>query len=206
MFLPEYTVFNGILYLAHPDSTSTGLASDEGVTGYVCKKFVTENFVGNKSSSGDDVIFIRYAEVLLGYLESKLEAGDAITQDLLDQTINLVRGRAEVNMPPVTETDQAELREIVRRERRVEFCWEHLIRWMDIHRWGITSQVVNKKFYGMKLTDDPANYTAYPVDATGHLLTIDKTGFYVAPKNDLWPIPLSEIDINPNLEQNPDYQ
>jgi len=205
MFLPEYTVFRGKLYLAHPDSTATGLASDEGVTGYTCKKFVTEDFVGNPSSSDDDVIFIRYAEVLLGYLESKLEAGDVITQDLLDQTINLVRGRAEVNMPSVTETDQAELREIVRRERRVEFCWEHLIRWMDIHRWGITSQVVNKKFYGMKLTDDPANYTAYPVDATGHLLTIDKTGFYVAPKNDLWPIPLSEIDINPNLGQNPDY-
>jgi hypothetical protein len=75
---------------------------------------------------------------------------------------------------------------------------------MDIHRWGITSQVVNKKFYGMKLTDDPANYTAYPVDATGHLFVVDKTGFFL-PKHELWPIPLSEIDINPNLGQNPGY-
>ena len=70
-------------------------------------------------------------------------------------------------MPPVTETDQAKLRDIVRRERRVELCWEPFIRWMDIHRWGIASQVINKKFYGMKLTNDPAHYTAYPVDATG---------------------------------------
>jgi starch-binding outer membrane protein, SusD/RagB family len=205
MFLPEYTVFRGKLYLAHPDSTDFGIKALPGATGYCCRKYVDENFTGNKRSSGDDRIYIRYAEVLLGYLESKLEAGDPITQDLLDQTINLVRGRAQVNMPAVTETDQAKLREIVRRERRVEFCWEPYIRWMDIHRWGITSQVVNKKFYGMKLTDDPANYTAYPVDATGHLFSIDKTGFYITPKNDLWPIPLSEIDINPDLGQNPDY-
>ena len=76
---------------------------------------------------------------------------------------------------------------------------------MDIHRWGIASQVINKKFYGMKLTNDPAHYTAYPVDATGHLFVIDKTGFYQSPKNDLWPIPLSELDINAKLGQNPGY-
>jgi hypothetical protein len=203
MFLPQYTVFRGILYLADPSLTNLGLKEQEGVTGYGCKKFVTENYTGNPTSSDDPVYFIRYAEVLLGYLESKLETGDNITQDLLDQTINKVRGRAEVNMPPVTETDQTKLREIVRRERRVEFCWEPFIRWMDIHRWGITSQVVNKKCYGMKLL--PVDYASYPVDATGHLISIDKTGFYVAPENDLWPIPLSELNINPNLGQNPGY-
>jgi len=205
MFLPEYTVFRGKLYLANPALTDIGIKTLPGATGYGCKKFVTENYSGDIGSSGDDVIFIRYAEVLLGYLESKLEAGDAITQDLLDQTINKVRGRDEVQMPAVTETNSDKLREIVRRERRVEFCWEPKIRWMDIHRWGIAAQVINKKFYGMKLTDDPANYTAYPVDATGHLFVMDKTGYYKTPTNDLWPIPQSEIDANPNLEQNPGY-
>jgi starch-binding outer membrane protein, SusD/RagB family len=205
MFLPGYTVFRGQLYIADPALTTFGIKSLVGATGYGCKKFVTEGFTGDRTSSGEDFVYIRYAEVLLGYLESKLEAGDPITQDLLDQTINKVRGRAEINMPPVTETDPDKLREIVRRERRVEFCFEPEIRWMDIHRWGIASEVINKKFYGMKLTDDPANYTAYPVDATGHLFSIDKTGFYVSPKNDLWPIPQSEIDINPNLKQNPGY-
>jgi hypothetical protein len=204
MFLPEYTVFRGKLYLANPSLTTFGLKSLNGATGYVCKKFTAENYTGDISSSGDDIIYIRYAEVLLGYLESKLEAGDNITQDLLDQTINAVRARAEVNMPPVTETNQAKLRDIVRRERRVEFCWEPLIRWMDIHRWGIASQVINKKFYGMKLTNDPAHYTAYPIDANGYLFSIDKTGFYTQ-TNELWPIPLAEIQTNPNLEQNVGY-
>ena len=205
MFLPEYTVFRGTLYLAHPDLTDIGnIKSLEGATGYGCKKLVTENYTGDVFNSGADIIYIRYSEVLLGYLESKLEAGDPINQVLLDQTINKVRARAEVNMPPVTETDQTKLRDIVRRERRVEFSWEPFMRWMDIHRWGIASQVINKKFYGMKLTNDPAHYTAYPVDATGHLFSIDKTGFYEA-KHELWPIPQSEIDIDPNLEQNPGY-
>ena len=151
---------------------------------------------------------MRYAEVLLSYLESKLESGDAITQALLDQTINKVRGRAAVNMPPVTETDPTKLREIVRNEDRVEFATERLIRYMDIRRWGIYQQVMNQVFYGMKLTNDPANYTAYNVAKTGpyagHLISLDKTGS-IKPGYDLIPIPLTEIDINPALTQNPDY-
>jgi hypothetical protein len=205
VFLPQYTVFNGTLYLWDPTLTDIGnVKSHTGATGYSCKKYVTENYVGDQQSSGDDIIYIRYAEVLLGYLESKLEAGDNITQDLLDQTINQLRGRAEVNMPPVTETDQTKLREIVRRERRVEFCWERYTRWMDIHRWGIASQVINNKFYGMQLINDPAN-SSYTTDATGHVLILDRTGTYVEPKDELWPLPQSEININPNLGQNPGY-
>lgn len=205
IFLPEYTFFRSKLYLGHPDLTNEGIKTLIGATGYGCKKYVTENYSGDWGSSGDDIIWIRYAEVLLGYLESKLEAGDAITQDLLNQTINKVRGRTEVNMPPVTETNKDKLREIVRRERRVEFNYERLIRWMDIHRWGIASQVINKKFYGMKLTNDPANYTQYIVNEKGQKFVIDRTGSYNEAIHGLWPIPLSEIDINPNLGQNPGY-
>lgn len=208
IFLPEYTVFRDRLYLAHPDKTNLGVGSLPGVTGYGWKKYVTENYVGAQNSSGDDIIHIRYAEVLLSYLESKLENGDAITQALLDETINKVRGRAEVNMPPVTETDPGLLREIVRRERRVEFCLERLIRYMDIRRWGIFMEVMNQQFYGMKLTDDPDNYTKHNVEKTGkyrgHYKVINKTGTYTADMAFL-PIPLYEIDINKDLSQNPGY-
>lgn len=208
IFLPEYTVFRGTLYLAHPDNTKLGPAALPGITGYGWKKYVTEGYTGDQGSSGDDIIHIRYAEVLLSYLESKLENGDAITQALLDETINKVRGRAEVNMPPVTETDPALLREIVRRERRVEFCLERLIRYMDIRRWGIFMEVMNQQFYGMKLTNDPANYTKFPVEKTGplagHYKVIDKRGTYT-PEMAFLPIPLYEIDINKDLNQNPGY-
>jgi len=207
-FLPSYTTFRGKLYLSNPDPASPGYTTSGtgliGHTGYTWKKYVSENYVGDWGSSGDDIIWIRYAEVLLSYLESVLEAGQTITQAILDESINKVRGRAEINMPPVTETDPAKLREIVRRERRVEFATERLIRWMDIHRWGIASQVINKKFYGMKLTNDPANYTKFVVNEQGYKFVLDRTGSYL-PHNDLWPLPQSELDINKNLQQNPGY-
>jgi hypothetical protein len=206
VFLPGYTVFRGKLFPASPEATKIGAL--RGATGYGWKKYVTENYNGDWGSSGDDIILIRYAEVLLSYLESKLEAGDNITQGLLDETINQVRGREAVSMPSVTETDPAKLREIVRRERRVEFCQERLIRYMDIRRWGIFLERMNRKFYGMKLTNDPDNYVGYNVEKTGkyrgHYIAIDKTGSY-AEDNALLPIPLYEININPALEQNPGY-
>ncbi|HSI77630.1 MAG TPA: RagB/SusD family nutrient uptake outer membrane protein [Lunatimonas sp.] len=208
VFLPEYTEFRGRLFLAHPDRTGDNIAALPGATGYGWKKYVTEDFAGDFGSSGDDVILVRYAEVLLSYLESKIENGDNITQELLDQTINQVRGRQEVGMPPVTETDPAQLTEILRRERRVEFCIERVIRYMDIRRWGIFLEVMNRQFYGMKLTDDADNYEDYTVETSGrfrgHYKVINKTGT-VTQDMALIPIPLSEIDLNPALEQNPGY-
>jgi hypothetical protein len=202
IFLPGYTVFRDQLYLGQP------VASLPGITGYGWKKYVTEDYAGDQGSSGDDIILIRYAEVLLSYLESKLENGDVITQELLDQTINQIRGRDEVNMPPVTETNPDALREILRRERRIEFAMERLIRYMDIRRWGIFMEVLDRQFYGMKLTDDPENYDEYPVETTGkyrgHYKAIDKRGT-LTPEKALIPIPLYEININKNLEQNPGY-
>jgi hypothetical protein len=206
VFLPGYTVFGGQLYPTNPVPLKIGAL--KGATGYGWKKFVTDGYSGDQGSSGDDIILMRYAEVLLNYLEAKLENGDAITPDLLVQTINKVRSRAAVNMPPVTETNPVKLREIIRNEDRVEFATERLIRYMDIRRWGIYNQVINKVFYGMKLTNDPANYTAYNVAKTGpyagYLIVLDKTGT-VKPGWNILPIPQPEIDINPALVQNPDY-
>ena len=203
VFLPFYTEFRGKVY----DPTNE-LDNLVGATGYGQKKMVVEDYAGDWGSSGDDIIRLRYAEVLLGYLECKLEAGDNITQDLLDETINKVRGRAAVNIGPVTETDPSKLREIVHRERRVEFSQEEFIRWWDIRRWGEYVERVNKKFYGMKLTDDPENYTKYAVETEGkyrgHKIVLDKTGS-ITSKYNLLPIPIYEININPSLPQNDGY-
>lgn len=204
ILLPSYTIWEGKRYNPHPDSTTQGVKAGPGRTGYGCKKFTTENYKGDGFSSGADMIFVRYPEVLLGYLESKLEAGDNITQDVLDQTINKVRGRQSVKMSAVTVTDQNTLREIVRRERRVEFLGEPGIRYWDIIRWGIAHTVINGKFYGMKVTNNPATYTQYKVNEKGNILIIDKESFN-KDRDYLWPIPLSEIDINAKLVQNPGY-
>jgi hypothetical protein len=196
--------FQGQPYISTPGNGS-GDALDAHIdqfTGYGIFKFMDENYKGSLMESPCNFTLIRYAEVLLSYLESKLESGAAIDQTFLDQTINKVRGRASVNMPQVTTTDPTELRKIVRRERRVELAFEGL-RYYDILRWDIAAEELDRQFTGMKLTNDPANYTAYPVDADGYYIT--RPRHFIKGINELWPIPQAERDINKNLTQNPGY-
>jgi starch-binding outer membrane protein, SusD/RagB family len=205
LMISDRTVLRGTTYSAKPGTTKPDRLDEyPGVwSGYAIYKFIEEDpAVGTTSNDGNNFPLIRYAEVLLGYLESKLEAGAPIDQALLDATINKVRGRAAVHMPAVTTTDPTALRTILRRERRVEFAFEG-IRYFDCLRWGILASENNKQFTGMKLTNTPATYTAFPVDADGYY--IFKKRNFVVGKNELWPIPQSERDLNKNLTQNPGY-
>jgi len=195
--------FKGKLFVSTPGSSSPDrLNKYSQWSGYCIRKFMDENFNGNLQNYGYDFPLIRYAEVLLGYIESKLEAGETITQTDLDISINLVRGRACVNMPKITETNRDALQVIVRRERRVELAFEGE-HYYDILRWGTAAEELNHQFTGMKLTTNPKNYTDYPVDENGYFLA-QKRNFKKG-INELWPIPLSEIQINSNLKQNPGY-
>jgi len=200
VLLPGYSVVNGKKYVGYPDSSSQ---NGPGVTGYGLNKFYDHDYTGNKSSYGGDYILIRYAEVLLSYLESELESGNPITQSLLDETINKVRGRLSVKMTPVTETDPTKLREIIRNERAIELACEGGIRYWDLIRWKIADKVLNGKFYGMQVTDNPSNYHGkYIINENGNMF-IQERIFH--DWNYLWPIPQSELDVNPNLVQNPGY-
>jgi tetratricopeptide (TPR) repeat protein len=205
----KYTVlyngrtFKNIIYNSNPDDASSAdqltLTKQATRTGYLLKKFNSEVFSGGDlQNSGIDLPIVRYAEVLLSYLEAKLESGDAIDQTLLDQTINKVRGRASVNMPRVTETNPSLLRVILRRERRNELALEGLRYW-DLLRWQTIGQVLKGDFYG----------AAFPkaVNLRKKGTVIDPYGrWYVTSKafrvgmDELWPVPQSEVNINPNLK------
>src|SRR5690606_26661451 len=107
IFIPEYTVFRDRLYIAHPDSNPNVYPDQltrRDWSGYALKKFADESFQGTVTNYGGDFPVIRYAEVLLSYLECQLEAGRPIDQDFLDLTVNTVRSRAAVGMPPITTT------------------------------------------------------------------------------------------------------
>jgi starch-binding outer membrane protein, SusD/RagB family len=93
--------------------------------------------------------------------------------------------------------------DMVLHERRVETAFEG-IRYYDILRWCIAAEQLNGQYTGMKLTNDPASYTTYPVDAEGYFIMRNKRAF-VKGVNELWPIPQSERDINKNLTQNTGY-
>jgi len=202
IMISDRTVFKGQTFVSRPNSTSPDRFNRYNWSGYCINKFMDANFDGNLMNYGGNWIMIRYAEVLLSYLESQLESGTAIDQQLLDQTINKVRGRTSVNMPPVTTVDPTALRVIIRRERRVEFAFEGL-RYYDILRWGIAAEELNRQYTGMKLTNDPANYKDYPVDNEGYLKYQQRN--FKKGINELWPVPQTERDINKNLSQNTGY-
>jgi hypothetical protein len=197
----DQTYFKGNKYVCHPDSTKSpdqlGAGKQTTYTGFGLRKFFDESYSGSLYYYGANVPVIRYAEVLLSYLEAVLESGQPITQSLLDETINKVRGRATVNMPPVTETDPAKLREILRRERRVELALEGQRYW-DLLRWKVADEVLKGDFYGapfpgaknMRKKDGATD----PYDRWFVI-----TRNFRNPDDYKWPVPQSEQDINPNL-------
>jgi hypothetical protein len=178
--------------------------------GYCPKKGCDPSITNNLSSTPTYTPLMRYAEVLLSYLEALNESSPAsITQEILDLTINDIRDR--VKLPPlsISELSSQELvRKAVRNERRVELAFEGF-RYFDVLRWGTAIQELNHTFTGVKLSDDPnaPNYRGSGITAS----PVDENMYYQfetrkwAAHNRYFPIPQSELNINKNLKQNEGY-
>jgi len=113
--------------------------------------------------------------------------------------VNQIRERAGI--PGLTSTGQEEMREAIGRERRVELNNESGIRYLDIRRWKIGEQTLNRDFtgmnyYGSEYSDDENNPQAFFKRTVYQKRVFTK-------KNYWFPVPQSEIDKNPNLVQNP---
>ena len=120
--------------------------------GLMLKKYTRPDWVDFRSYGlicGNAYPYLRYAEILMTYIEAKNELG-TVTQDDLDKSINKVRERAYngsgIPYPRVTVASQAELRKIIRMERRVEFAWEN-DRYNCIRRWGLMEKTHNIPMY-----------------------------------------------------------
>jgi starch-binding outer membrane protein, SusD/RagB family len=233
----------GFIYEPHPDSlqvlnVKTGQYQKNNDTrtnaqfasynGLMWKKGIDDSW-SDDYRVDVDIFIMRYADVLLMYAESKIELNE-IDQTVLD-AMNRVRARAYgVNIaqtdayPEIVSTDQAELRKILRNERRMEFAWEGL-RYMDIIRWRLAEKVLNNNIYGMldpnelkeKVTSQGLWFfpETPPIDEDG---VADFTSMYnnglikqLAVRNFdpqkqyLFPIPTKEVLINEKLIQNPGY-
>lgn len=133
---------------------------------------------GNKTSpyaSGNDWIFLRYADVLLMLAESYNEMGNS-SQAL--PYLNQVRRRAGIDL--VTETNKDSLRNIIRQERKWELAGE-FTEYPDLQRWGDlqASMAINPDAKQMHNVYDP--------------------------KYELFPIPQNQLQANEFLKQNPGY-
>ena len=136
-------------------------------------------------------LMMRYAEMLLNYVEAAIELNQLSDPNIYDY-LDDIRDRA--GMPPVDRTKyatQTKLRELVRRERRVELAFEGH-RLFDIRRWRIAEQVMNGEVYG-----------ATPPGADDRYLA--QTRVFNPNRDYLWPIPVGEMNTNTAMEQNPGY-
>ncbi len=202
--------------------TGIGQHGDATATGYYNQKYLDPSVDPQEEGwdGGKDWHVVRYAEVLLTYAEAKNELS-GLDASALD-AVNQVRKRAGI--PALQTTDakgktyvasQDDLRQRIRNEWRVEYAMEGAKRMWDIRRWGIAKTVLNAPFEGLtyQLVDSP---DADPADGGKIcILYVDRNapGAKVAmptqsaykENNYLFPVPQSQIDLNPNLTQNPGY-
>lgn len=180
-------------------------ADNASKTGYNYRKYL--NYIDSTTqfwNSGRDIYIFRYAETLLTIAEAKVELNQ-IDEELYN-AIDAVRERA--GMPKTDRTkynNQATLRELVRRERRVEFAGEGLRR-DDILRWKIAPTVMNVELKGVRKGEVLATTQPngdYNVNLHLEPNVIETRTF--AEKNYLLPIPQGSRDRNPELTQNPGY-
>jgi hypothetical protein len=165
-------------------------------TGYYARKTLDESIKGNDNlncSCGlQNYMFFRYAEVLLGYAEAQNEAvgPDASVLD----AVNKVRTRGG-NLPTVQATyggvSQQQMRQIIHRERRVEFAFEDK-RWWDVLRWKIASKVLNGPTHGMLITKKNGVWNYDPTAVVVNKQWNDKMYFM--------PVPQVAIDKNPKMK------
>jgi starch-binding outer membrane protein, SusD/RagB family len=201
IFYQGGATFKGnVLDMVLPDGAQaplrTGLSS---ISGYYIRKFIDESVAsaaaGKSMTSWKE---LRLGEVLLNYAEAQNEA--AGPDPSIYDAINAVRTRAHVANIPSGLT-QVAMRQRIIHERGVELAFENF-RWYDLIRWNLSVSVLNNKyFHGMNVTRDANGNLVY--DPTVPLNFHAKQVFQT--KNYLLPIPQSEININPNLTQNPGY-
>lgn len=178
--------------------------------GYCPKKGCDPSITSNLGSTPVYTPLMRYAEVLLSYLEALNEsAPEEIDQEVLNLTINDIRSRVKLPGYTINElSTQEAIRKAVRKERRVELAFEGF-RYFDVLRWGIAEQELNHTFTGVKLSDDPnaPNYRGSGTSAS----PVDENMYYQFEKrswdkhNRYFPIPQSDINVNKNLKQNEGY-
>jgi starch-binding outer membrane protein, SusD/RagB family len=176
-------------------------------TGFCFRKFSNIDDWNTQASSIDRPV-LRYAEVLLAYAEAKYELDGTISDADLDISINLLRARgkiAKLTNAFVT-TNGLSMRDEIRRERRIELAQEGHRYW-DLMRWKTAEIELPKPVLGNFFfkTEFGANTPAVLTPDGFILVTAANFRKFDPAKDYLWPLPLNEISLNPNLKQNPNW-
>lgn len=200
----------------HFRTNNKGLAWNASQMGFwVWKYYNTHTDASNANGvCTTDAPLFRIEEVMLDYAEAMFELG-RFDQSVADQTINKLRKRAHVadmrvaditaDFDPKRDPDVAPVLWEIRRERRVEFMGEGR-RLDDLRRWH-KGNYVDRQPTGVWVSNasaDKVNVTGGANDKEGYVYYYGQpTGwkdYYY-----LYPLPLEELALNKNLEQNPEW-
>ena len=171
------------------------------------KKRIAPDYCGSSSSGQYNKrhgVVYRLAEAYVAYAESLYEfsVSEGIGKYSENQAeilkyINLIRKRAGIpeygsESLPVPSEDA--MRDLIRRERRIELNCEGGLSWNDLRRWKLAEDVLDGQFYGMNMMAKTREeyYVRTPYQKRKFL-------------SYWWPVPQDDIDRNLNLRQLPGW-
>jgi len=177
------------------------------VPGYWAKKLV--NFTNTATNSSTYVstdypwVMLRLGDLYLLYAEALNEAGGPTAE--VFKYLDMIREKAGLkgveeswsnySRNPTKYTTKAGLREIIHRERTIEFALEGERFW-DLRRWKEAPIELNKPITGWDV-DQSSNQDYYRVK-----ILFNQT---FSLKDYFWPIPEADMIVNKNLVQNPGW-
>ncbi|PUZ20741.1 Starch-binding associating with outer membrane [Chitinophaga costaii] len=166
---------------------------DHSTTGYIVRKGMG---LGKWDLNDRGVILIRLAEIYLSYAECENEANPNSADAV--KYLNRIRERAGIpqygsaSLP--LPKSQDELRQAIRKERRVELAFENN-RFFDVRRWKIAEQTENGPIYGLNINADLPDFL--------NRVAFENRVFNK--RHYLFPIPSNDINNDKQLVQNPGW-
>lgn len=157
---------------------------------------------------------IRYAEVLLGYVEAMNEMENTYTDEVSGVTVNkdvmqMVKYfnqiRYRSGLPGITEADAGnyeKMKELIKHERQIEFFFEDH-RYYDLRRWMDAPEVMRKPVTGLDVTAKSSERESFYTTKIWNTETAMKRVWNN--KMYFFPIDQNVLDRNGKLVQNPDW-
>ncbi|MBS1610281.1 MAG: RagB/SusD family nutrient uptake outer membrane protein [Bacteroidetes bacterium] len=171
-FYPEYMGVDGLIHKQPPTLGATPPPGEFYMADVATKKYA-DSTGSTTYYDGHSVDILRYADVLLSRAEALNELNGPSPEAI--SLINEVKGRSHAKLLDIADYNQSTLRDAILQERGWEF------------------------FYEGKRRQDLIRMNKYDVLVNAYLNRIGQPSNIVMPKNQYFPYPLNQVNVNPNL-------
>lgn len=204
-------------YYKDGNSQPTGTVKvDYNRLGYTCKKYVNQEDIMNWQGSRKPKTYpiMRYAEVLLGYVEAMNEMtepytdkehGVTVSHDVQQMVYYFNQIRYRAGLPGITTAEASDyetMKKLIKQEWKVEFAFEDH-RYYDLRRWKDAPDAMNKPVTGLdvsaKMAERERFYSVRVWNTEKTMKRVFKNKMY------FYPISKAILQRNGKLVQNPGW-